>query len=549
MKLNILQMRNLIQLIFVTLVLSIAYLGWESHSEAEKNSKEFTQLIENQSALLINIQKVLEKSSDTQRYVLRALLENDPQQVSQWPEKIAAARAEIKPRLEAIQAETKLWQDEKLHEEYVVLAAARAEYVEASNQVIKLCLEGKNQEARDFNNRDSLPKFNRYQASLDLISSEIEHYSTEERTRITAEAEKSTNRIYTLSILMTVVGVIGSLFAGLTLRFVVQRISNSSSEIEGGSQQTAAAAAQVSSASQSLANSSSEQASTLEETSASMEEMSSMIKQNAASAQQAQQLAVEAHHLTDEGVQRMEELRAAMKEIQEAGALISKIIKTINEIAFQTNILALNASVEAARAGEHGLGFAVVADEVRNLAMRASNAADDTANKIEASIQKSLQGGELTELLAKSLTQIDSKTKQIDQLITSISTASNEQSRGIDQLNTAIRQIDQVTQGIAASAEETASSSEELKSQSQSMLEQVEELQGIVGFKNNSLPASQIKITNAPERSRPQIAIASREAHHPKSVPQLKSGEKKEVKSTAALSGDFFSDDHDRKSF
>ena len=102
----------------------------------------------------------------------------------------------------------------------------------------------------------------------------------------------------------------------------------------------------------------------------------------------------------------MSDLTVSMGEISGASEETQKIVKTIDEIAFQTNLLALNAAVEAARAGEAGAGFAVVADEVRNLAMRAAEAAKNTANLIENTVKRVKDGSELVSRTNEAFTQV-----------------------------------------------------------------------------------------------------------------------------------------------
>jgi methyl-accepting chemotaxis protein len=177
----------------------------------------------------------------------------------------------------------------------------------------------------------------------------------------------------------------------------------------------------------------------------------------------------------------MGEMVGAMAAIKASSDNIAKIIKTIDEIAFQTNILALNAAVEAARAGEAGAGFAVVANEVRALAQRAAQAAKETAEKIDDSIVKSSKGMEISAKVAEGLKEINSKTKQVNELVIEIATASKEQNQGLGQITTAVSQMDQVTQSNAGSAEETAAAAEELNAQATALLETVSELTKLVG--------------------------------------------------------------------
>jgi methyl-accepting chemotaxis protein len=250
--------------------------------------------------------------------------------------------------------------------------------------------------------------------------------------------------------------------------------------------QIASAADAVSNSSQTLAEGASEQAAAIEETSSSLEEMSSMTKQNADNASHANQLMAETKGTVARASQSMGNLTTSMKEISRASEETSKIIKTIDEIAFQTNLLALNAAVEAARAGEAGAGFAVVADEVRNLALRAAEAAKNTANLIESTVKKVKEGSELVEKTDKEFGEMTASVGKSGELVGEISAASQEQAQGIEQVNKAVSEMDKVVQENAANAEESASASEEMNAQATRMKEFVEGLVTLVGGRNGN---------------------------------------------------------------
>jgi len=272
-----------------------------------------------------------------------------------------------------------------------------------------------------------------------------------------------------------------------------------------GADQVAEASSQVSVTSQSLAEGSSEQAASIEETSSSMEEMASMTRKNAENATHADALMKESYKIVTDANASMQQLTGSMQGISQASEETSKIIKTIDEIAFQTNLLALNAAVEAARAGEAGAGFAVVADEVRNLAMRAAQAAKDTAELIEGTVQKVGEGSGLVNRTNEAFVKVSEASGKIGELVAEIAEASKEQSSGIDQVNIAVSEMDKVVQQNAANAEESASASEEMNAQAQQLKSYVEDLVAVItgsqgsqthASKDNSVP----RITASPRQ-------------------------------------------------
>ncbi len=236
-------------------------------------------------------------------------------------------------------------------------------------------------------------------------------------------------------------------------------------QIQSAGVQIAAGSVHVSDTSQSLSQGATESASSLEEISSSLTVLTSQTRQNAANANQVNHLSTEAQSAVGTGNLQMQKMIGAMDEINLAGQSISKIIKVIDEIAFQTNLLALNAAVEAARAGQHGKGFAVVAEEVRNLAARSAKAAQETAELIEGSVQKTANGTLIAKDTAESLQKISEQVIKVSDLAEEIASSSDEQANGIEQINLGIEQIDTVTQQNTANAEESAASAEELSGQ------------------------------------------------------------------------------------
>ena len=152
---------------------------------------------------------------------------------------------------------------------------------------------------------------------------------------------------------------------------------------------------------------------------------------------------------------------------------------------------------------------------MRNLAMRAAEAAKDTAALIEGTVKKVNDGSELVASTNEAFTKVSDSTTKVGELVSEISEASSEQSNGIEQVNTAISEMDKVVQQNAANAEESAAAAEEMSAQAEQLKEYVDDLVMLVTGKRNQKdgyhhPVKAVSAGSGSAKARQKAALAAK---------------------------------------
>ena len=258
-----------------------------------------------------------------------------------------------------------------------------------------------------------------------------------------------------------------------SLRHMQGELARTVGEVRQGADAIYSGASEIAMGNNDLSSRTEQQAASLEETAASMEELTATVKQNAENARQASHLALSASETAQKGGKVVDNVVQTMRDITASSQKIADIISVIDGIAFQTNILALNAAVEAARAGEQGRGFAVVAGEVRNLAQRSAQAAREIKSLIEDSVNRVDLGSTLVESAGETMDEIVNAVTRVTDIMGEIASASDEQSRGIDQVGLAVSEMDRVTQQNASLVEESAAAAAALEEQASRLTQAV----------------------------------------------------------------------------
>ena len=283
-------------------------------------------------------------------------------------------------------------------------------------------------------------------------------------------------------------------FAIDQLRDLVSRIHETSQEVARYTQDTQSITNQLAEASEHQAQEIAGASTAMNEMAQSIDQVSSNASESAEVAERSVQIASNGAQVVNRSIKGMDTIREQIQEtskrikrLGESSQEIGNIVSLINDIADQTNILALNAAIQASMAGEAGRGFAVVADEVQRLAERSASATkqietlvktiqtdtNEAVISMEQTTTEVVRGANLAKDAGIALDEIQKVSGDLANLIASISDAAKLQSASASHIATTMTVVQEITSQTTTATFDTARSVSELANMAESLRESV----------------------------------------------------------------------------
>ncbi|MNF32346.1 twitching motility protein PilJ [Pseudomonas linyingensis] len=263
------------------------------------------------------------------------------------------------------------------------------------------------------------------------------------------------------------------------LRDLVETINQTAVQVAGAAQETQATAMHLAEASEHQAQEIAGASAAINEMAVSIDQVSANAAESTAVAERSVAIANKGNEVVQNTIAGMDNIREQIqdtskriKRLGESSQEIGDIVSLINDIADQTNILALNAAIQASMAGDAGRGFAVVADEVQRLAERSSAATkqiealvktiqtdtNEAVISMEQTTTEVVRGARLAQDAGVALEEIEKVSRSLAALIQNISNAARQQSSSAGHISNTMYVIQEITTQTSSGTTATARS-------------------------------------------------------------------------------------------